>query len=351
MDKLIMKDYSLLKVFGILLVILFHSTRQYTEGWIYTSGVQSNFFRYLNVYIYSFTMPIFVFASGAVYNYANITMKRYNNTNKFVINKLKRLLAPYFFSGIFYMVPIRIMINFYKGRDFKDIIFKDILLSKDAGHLWFLLMLFILFIVFRIIEKWINKNVFLVNVAIFCLLNFISDKLPNIFQAANVSYYLIFFYIGYIFHKNRSKAIDKCSKVKYLFCYTFLCQNFIFNLLNLSKAYINKPSVIIKVMYRVLNFANPILGIMTCYLLMIYIINKYEKIVNSKAFKILYKYNMYIYILHEPLIFIILSHLINKNISPILLVNICFWISLMLSILLSIIISRNKLLKVLFGEK
>lgn len=348
MEKAQLKELSLLKVFGLMLVILGHSTHVYTGGWAYTSVMSSSFFRYLTIYIYSFHMPLFVFVSGALYYYVSITSKQYNNSYKFIAKKFKRLLIPYFIVSIFYMVPIRIIINYYRGEELFNIIVEDILLSKSSGHLWYLLMLFILFVVFHIMENTINKNNIFLNLMIFSLMYFISDKLPNILQISNVAHYIIFFYIGYIFQMNSYKIINEIREKKFLVFYLLFAQIILLIMPHFSKGY--NSYFIVKVINRVSPLVNSTLGIIVCSIIVIYFINKNSKILNNRVFKVLDKYNFTIYLLHEPIIFVILSYLSFESISPFILVNLCFWVSLILSIVLSMLISKSKLLKLSFGQ-
>ena len=54
----------------------------------------------------------------------------------------------------------------------------------------------------------------------------------------------------------------------------------------------------------------------------------------DKCMKFLNKYSFNIYLLHEPLIFIILSYIASKNINSTILVLACFIVSIVIPILL-----------------
>ena len=66
---------------------------------------------------------------------------------------------PFLTVGLFYSIPIKYLIgNIEKGTLLNSI--KDFLIGLNTGHLWYLLMLFDIFILFYLYEKFILKAMF-----------------------------------------------------------------------------------------------------------------------------------------------------------------------------------------------
>ena len=144
----ILKDLDYLKVIGILLVVIGHCTS-----------------------IYTFHVPMLVFVSGSIYYYCRKNKEKYKSLKGLVSNKFKRLIVPFLTIGLFYSIPIKYLIgNIEKGTLLNSI--RDFLIGLNTGHLWYLLMLFDIFILFYLYEKFIlnKKYSVIVNIAVFTLM-------------------------------------------------------------------------------------------------------------------------------------------------------------------------------------
>lgn len=148
-------NISILKNLALIFVLLGYAGCIYAGKWQYSVvNKDSQILKYITEYIYSFHMPLFVFISGYIYNYNRECLGKYNSTKNFIFNKLKRLIIPYFLVSITFMIPLQMIFSIY--ADEKSYIYRiinDTLLAQRPSHLWYLLMLFNLFIIFRIIEK------------------------------------------------------------------------------------------------------------------------------------------------------------------------------------------------------
>ncbi len=90
----------------------------------------------------------FVVISGFLFGYLYIEKVKYRDKKSFVINKIKRLLVPYFFWGIIAWCL------FPNVQPFIDIFY-------GMQHLWFLLMLFDIFVIsIFMIDKFLNWSLF-----------------------------------------------------------------------------------------------------------------------------------------------------------------------------------------------
>jgi len=268
-------------------------------------------------------MPLFVFISGYIYSYSKLGLDKYNDNLLFIINKIKRLILPYFFVAIFYMIPIRLFLvpDFYQGENFYDIFIQGILLSKNTGSLWYLLMLFNVFLLFRWMEKYIHKfhwkNVFF----LFIILHFV--KFPQIFQISSAFHHLLYFYLGYLTFQKQSILPNYLMKIRYAnIC--FLVHLLIFSISFYVTNFANytQPSVV-KYTLRLSTPILSILGIAFTYAYLFYFHQRQPKI-NNTIYHFLDKHNFTIYLFHAPIVYVIASRLVNSTICPFFLISLCF---------------------------
>ncbi|EYE87687.1 hypothetical protein Q428_12050 [Fervidicella metallireducens AeB] len=154
-------------------------------------------------------------------------MGKYESFKGFILKKFKRLIVPYLMIGTLFMLPIKMVFYLDNNRApyFKRVL-NEILLAKVPSHLWFILMLFNLFIIFYFVEKYLNKNNIVVNIFILFIVSILSIKLPNIYQISQSLQYLLFFYIGYSFYKYRDVIIS----IKNKWILFFIVHSVIFNI-------------------------------------------------------------------------------------------------------------------------
>ncbi|CEN94054.1 MAG: acyltransferase [Paeniclostridium sordellii] len=324
-EQLFMDSLNVLKLIAILLVVIGHSTNQYTGNWIYKSAIKSNLYEFISIYVNSIHMQIFVFVSGIVYCYGVKKRKKYGTYKSLVKEKFVRLVVPYIFVGLFFVIPIGIILGIDKYKD--GYLFSSIKLLTGyySGHLWFLLMLFMIFLIFGLVEKNINKINWKFCVVILFILQLVSNKLTSIFYINKVFYYAIFFYLGYLLYIN----IDKIPNIKTKKTYNiilFLTILGIISILIYCKRNINYEIII-----ALINLIISLLGILQMYNLTLLIDTKQQE---CRTIQFLKKNSFNIYLFHEPIIFIILSKTINFNAS------ICVLISFLCSIIGSIIVSK-----------
>lgn len=332
----------LLRVFAILIVVLGHSMIVYQYKWgIYTPVVKSSFFNGLKTYIDTFQMPLFIFISGYVYYYSRKECGKYNNSIKFLVSKVKRLLVPYMCIALIYVLPIRMFTSYkgYYGNNIFEIIYKYIITGLDVGHLWYLLAIFEIFIVFYLFESIINEIGILISFVIIACVNIISFKFPSIFQISSSIHYFIFFYLGYIVRKyepiftNKLKEKNKIYLIVILFILQVL---FLFIYLKF-----HNTSILFKnVVYLLSNIS----GTLFYFLFLSLIAFKHKSLNSNKVLKYLDRESFAIYLFHSPLIYIILKYTADKSISPFLVVPSIFIIILSVSLIISYIINKTKIL-------
>ena len=189
------KELDLMKGIGILLVYLGHSFNFPNFKW-------TKILFFLGSTIYSFHMPLFFFISGLLSN----TNKEIN-LNKFYKGKLKRLLVPYFFINLVDFFPRTLFPQLVNSKfgGIKEVVFYGTKIS------WFVYTLFIIFMIFPFLDKYIlKKDKYYLFGIVLMLINYLKIfENIKIFSFGTVLGYLLYFYIGYIikpFYKEKIRS-------------------------------------------------------------------------------------------------------------------------------------------------
>ena len=345
-EKITLRELDYLKIIGVLLVVIGHCTSIYTGGWVFTSPVNSPIYGLIASYVYTFHVPMLVFVSGSIYYYCRINKGKYSSLKSLIINKLKRLIVPFLFIGILYSISIKYIIGMIKGNIINNI--KSFILGLNTGHLWYLLMLFDIFIIFYLYEKFIlnKKYSIILNLILFSILYISSGFFTNIFQINRAIQYSIFFYLGYEFFRSKDKLILKLEKLKRKSILIMTPVLIAISLVLILVSKMKLSSIMLSKFFSLINVVIAMICITICYLIVYLINNRMKNIIIKeridKLFKVIGKYSFNIYLLHEPIIFIILYFIASKYINPTILVIICLSISIFGSVLISIIYNKIK---------
>ena len=345
-EKNFLKELDYLKIIGVLLVVIGHCTSIYTGGWVFTSPVNSPIYGLIASYVYTFHVPMLVFVSGSIYYYCRINKGKYNSLKSLIINKFKRLIIPFLFIGILYSIPIKYIIGMTEGNIINNI--KSFILGLNTGHLWYLLMLFNTFILFYLYERFVlnKKYSIILNLILFNILYISSGFFTNIFQINRAIQYSIFFYMGYEFFRSKDKLRLKLEQLKTKNILIMIPILIAISLVLILVSKMKLSNIMLSKLFSLINVVIAIVCITICYLI-VYLINnrmkntimkeKIDKLINSIG-----KYSFNIYLLHEPIIFIVLYFIASKYINPTILVMVCLSISVSVSILISVIYMKIK---------
>lgn len=332
----ILSNFRKIRVLGVLLVVLGHSVNVYTDFWnVFTSERSSLILLNLGKYIYSFHMPLFFFMSGGVFSYCYFE-KNKNKMYSVLFEKAKKLLIPFVFIGIFYMLPIR----YFVGLDeiFKMSVLK-FLIGIKTGHLWFLWALFNIFILMFILLKYDYRKMILP----VYILNIISLKIPNYFMVANTLKFFLWFYIGFIFYLEKKIIYEKIknqkSKINLLIKIIILLSLVTLAMIK-YEFFLNGGALGKLIRYNLKNLIAFLL-IIKYYL----IFDIFSEKINEKSFENLDKLGFGIYLLHEPLIYLMISKINSLNWNPYICTAIYFGVSLFLSGAITILyVNRHSLI-------
>ncbi len=187
----------------------------------------------LNLWIYTFHMPLFFFLSGYVF------------TNKdsfpdFIKKKAKGLLVPYFSLGIplvIFTVLYKFYIKTYTVEQTVELV-KSFIIQKRQWTLWYIACLFFLNIIFYVITRFIKrKSIIGLIVVLFASLGICYYKSGGEALPWNIDVCLTaipFFFVGYVIKLNFDKIKIIFSK-KYNAVLLFI----LFGILNVVFGYLN----------------------------------------------------------------------------------------------------------------
>ena len=248
-----------------------------------------------------------------------------------MIKKWKRLMVPYFLVGIFYVMPVMCALKITNLNPI-NYIKENIILSKDARHLWFLWTLFFIFIIFRMFyHRYEKSNRLFIGVLLF-FISFFSDKFPNIFQLQGIGYYLFFFCLGYEFDRNKKKIDEFLGNRKWIVILGWIFISF----------------VVLYTYNRALNLITAVVG-MLCLYQCIRITKKY--IIQIKIYKWIERDSFGIYLFHPMIIYVLFNWVKKFGLKyPIIVCVMIFAITMIGSMLFVKIIRWTKYGKLIIGE-
>ena len=216
---------STLRVVAMLMIVAFHSMLYYTGKWWVFDGPVIPFWVKLSTLFDCIDLPMFVFISGYLFAYLYKFKQKYRDKKRFVIGKIRRLLVPYLFWGLFLvyvMPPYNQLDNLLTG----------------ISHLWFLLMLFVVFLIVISISEFLFRRdtgmlwslLFVSSCAVFCLFHAFSSH-HHFLCIHSALFYLPAFILGmwfacsHIHHRISSEMAAKglVGSLTVLGFYVFYC--------------------------------------------------------------------------------------------------------------------------------
>lgn len=215
------KEYEVLRVLALLLVIFSHSTYYNISspygGCDYSAlaadpSMVLRLLRFAKTVVYVFHMPLFMALSGALFYYS---VRRASGFADFVKAKALRLLLPFVFACLCYSVPIKYLTGYYAQSKnvLYDIVMGQLLLQGNT-HLWYCAALFVIFAAAYLAEKHLGRTF---KTILIVLLYLASPFIPvNI--AAYAAEYLLWFYCGYCFEAVRADVNKKVNVKNIVVC-------------------------------------------------------------------------------------------------------------------------------------
>lgn len=176
-------NFDIAKAICIILVVIGHYSPDLQPGW-YASN---------HDFIYSFHMPLFMFASGYIY----ITFKKEESYGHFLMKKVRRLMIPYFVTS-FLIVSIKLMTegNAYVQNPVTVMSYLKVFYSPEAGYfLWFIWALWWMFVIVPILK---SKKSRLIGFAIAFVLHYLPFSITRIFCVDQARVMMVYFMLGVV---------------------------------------------------------------------------------------------------------------------------------------------------------
>jgi len=329
---------SALKNCTMILVVLYHCLLVFTNNWFtpVNKEVQINWCSKLAEIINLFIMPVFIFCSGYLFYYLRYKKGKYRTPSKDIKKRFNRLIVPYIFTSILWVIPISYI--FYKWDIIK--IIDKFVLGRQPSQLWFLLALFWIYIFFYYMSDRLKTNNITLCIMILgtVALNYFLNKIQFNFWQINlaVQYSLYFYFGGYVL-KNERKFKTEMKSIIYIiiFILSLTCLGYIISKHN------NEIAKIANIYLKVL--------IQMSIVYMLYIIFKVKK--ESKILNYINKINEYsfgIYLFHQQIIYILTFYMFGR-LNVALEIFLTFAISIILAYIIQKILKKNKITKFIFG--
>lgn len=153
--------------------------------------------------------------SGYIFQYLKYEKGKYQKFFPFIANKAKRLLVPYVFVAIIWVIPISYVLFSYTP---KDIILKYVLCTGPS-QLWFLWMLFDVFCIVWIISNWLKNDFIAIFIScISWLIGYVCGaRFSNIFCVWTAFNYLPFFILGMKLREKNNCLLYKIPAILFVF--------------------------------------------------------------------------------------------------------------------------------------
>lgn len=319
------------------LVILYHSCVYWTGTWfdkepMISCQTLSIFAKWLN----SFHIYGFVFASGYLYSFGRNELGKYRDKKKFLAKKAKRLLIPFYFVALAWVMPLQ-QLFFHNNV---SIVVKDYIMANNPNQLWFLWMLFIVFTVTCILIEIIDKSLIAavaISVGGYGLYLVLLGRFPNCFQIIMAMQYLSIFIAGYYIRK------AGFSKIPW---FVWLITDIaLFSLYE----YVPSGEHILRFIHYGIGFVLHIVGAIMAWTTLQALANKVNW-KDNKTFNTLSSYSMPMYLFHQQIIYFTITWL-NGRVNPWLHAGLNFIVTFIGSILISALLMHWKNTRFLIGEK
>ena len=339
-----LSNVGFIKTILMCMVILGHACDFWTGNWftenpVFQSQGLSAFAGWLN----SFHIFAFALASGYIFAF-KILGGGYRKYFKFLQNKAKRLLVPYVFSMLIWVVPVSVYFFDWTAGD----LFKKYILCINPSQLWFLWMLFGVFAIIWPMKKImlegsvIGWGISIVFYGIGIVGEFI---LPNVFCIWTACQYVIFFYIGMRIRVKSEKAESLMTeRVRW---YIWLVLDMI---LFVGSLWIDgQDGYIMKAVSLGLRLLLHIVGAIMAWSVL-QILAEHIHWNNSKAFNLLSAYSMPMYLFHQQIIYFVITAL-NGAVNPWINAVANFAVATLGSFVISAVLMKWKDTRFLIEEK
>ena len=328
-----LENCTFVKTILMFLVIIYHAMSFWTENWFDVVVVenQRKWIGDFSLWLNSFHIYTFTLVSGFLFYYLKVECDKYKNFWNFVLTKLKRLIVPYWFVTILWVIPITQI--FYKFNGYALV--KKYFLAMEPSQLWFLWMLFWVFILsWKLSDVYKNKYSSVLVLFVWCIGVVGARVFPNLFCVWTGMQFIPFFWLGFKLcqYSNRIRASWICLIVVQLILYVgkiILCWNGILGVVYDLVLHMVGATAIFVILQYIAEFIS------------------WKK---SKVFCFLSGRAMTIYLFHQQIIYFSIVWLNGKVIAELNVLCNCL-LAVIGAILISVILFRFEITRNLVGEK
>lgn len=143
-NTLSLKEISWARIIATILIVGGHSFSFYTGGWAISSACPIPVYGWFSTFFTAIGLAVFTYISGYLYAWLYFYQGKYTDRRAFVAQKIRRILVPFF---IWAVLQALLLPQYYPLSGIVD----------GAGHLWFLPMLFLVFIVADLLRPLWSK--------------------------------------------------------------------------------------------------------------------------------------------------------------------------------------------------
>lgn len=295
--------YDAAKVLSLILVVFAHCSKMFSPEAAIQTFALNDVLSLITSFIYSFHMPVFIAVSGSVYALC-LNKGKYSDVRSFIHNKSKRLLLPYLFFSIVIVFPVLCLCDIIQENYIVSFI-KNFILCIDNRHLWYVVVLFSIFVLMRILGDKLNKNKMFIMAVLFLLAIIPSIPVLNYFKINKTLHMLLYFYLGYLQINNKYVGRGGKSSIA-LSVIGFIC-TFLFWYLSIS---IDGSSILGKELIIIVKQIASIGGIIMMFELSQLIFD--TKLLENTITKHILKNSYGIYLFH-PMIIYVMTYYMPSN--------------------------------------
>lgn len=307
------------KAFLMLLVVLYHCIALWRRGgWFNQPPREESLLLQAGAeWLNSFHIYCFTFVSGYIFCFQKCENRLPVNFFSFFVKKAKRLLLPYAIVSVCWAAPIYKCLYRCSWMD----LCRNFLLAKNPSNLWFLLMLFWLFCFFYFIRMKYIENAY-ISLPILVILYYLSTVglkvIPNYFQILMALRYAVFFWLGMYFYLKGLGFINKLSSFSLL-----IIDIVVFGIWAGVSFYRN---------FVFLELSTNVVGAVAAFVIFIRLARRLQPILEKfRLSSFLIKNNFYVYLLHQQIIFFVITFL-NSRVPSLVLVLCNFVCSMVVSL-------------------
>lgn len=340
--NVMLKNSGFVKEVLMLLVILGHAVHFWTGDWFTNNPFyESGSLAALSDWIVSFHTYAFVLVSGYIFAFKQFG-GGYLKYSQYIANKTKRLLVPYAFVAMIWVVPIS---QYFMKYDKVEVL-KKYVLCINPSQLWFLWMLFWIFMIAWPLWKLLSSSVYVGTViatALFCIGVVGSKVIPNLFCIWTAFLYMPYFYIGIYIRLEQER--EKKVWIEKIPLFFWVLAEILIYILNLM---VVKGKIDFSHFVILTEFAVHMVGAITAFL----VLQRIAECVNwrkKRVCVVLAKYSMPMYLFHQQLIYFSIFWL-NGKVHPYFNAVVNFAVAIIGSFIISWGLMKFRITKFLIGE-